>query len=64
MQKLALGRCASSGLTCVRENSVVPSGLESFLPLLLALPRWARLVRTFWGLDCRAFHPTGLPENW
>jgi len=29
----------------MRENSVVPPGLESFLPHSPALPRWAKLVR-------------------
>jgi len=31
----------------VRENSVVPTGLESFLPLYPALKRWAKLGRPF-----------------
>jgi len=30
---------------CVGENSVVPPGLGSFVPLFPALPRWAKLVR-------------------
>ena len=32
-------------LGSVREKSVVPPGLESFLTLYPALPRWAKLVR-------------------
>src|SRR5882724_2145038 len=31
--------------SCVRENSAVPPGLESFLPLVPALKRWAKLER-------------------
>jgi hypothetical protein len=31
----------------VRENSVVPPGLELFLPLYPALKRWAKLGRPF-----------------
>jgi len=34
-----------AALKCVRENSVVPPGLESLVPLFPALPRWAKLVR-------------------
>jgi hypothetical protein len=33
------------GWKCVRENSVVPPGLESLLPLSPALKRWAKLDR-------------------
>jgi hypothetical protein len=32
---------------CVGENSVVPPGLESFLPLSPALKRWAKLGRPY-----------------
>jgi len=37
------------GLKSVRENSVVPPGLESFLPLFPALKRWAKLVSPLRG---------------
>jgi len=50
------------GLKCVRENSVVPPGLESLAPLFPALPRWLSGFAPA-GLDSRAFRPTRLPED-
>jgi len=47
----------------VWEKSVVPPGLESFVPFFPALPRWAKLGRPSRGLDSRAFCPTRLPDN-
>jgi TldD protein len=44
ISRLGLGRAA---LQRVGENSVVPPGLESSLPLFPALKRWAKLVRPF-----------------
>ncbi len=46
-----------SQLKSVRENSVVPPGLESFFPLFPALKRWAKLGRPS-GAGCSAipFH--------
>ena len=32
-------------LKTMRENSVVPPGLESFFPLFPALKRWAKFIR-------------------
>jgi hypothetical protein len=41
----------------VRENSVVPPGLESFLPLFPALKRWAKLGRpSEAAFSCAWFH--------
>ena len=34
-----------AALKCVRENWVVPPGLELFVPLFPALKRWAKLGR-------------------
>jgi hypothetical protein len=37
----------SAGLKRMRENPVVPPGLESFLPLSPALKRWANVARPY-----------------
>src|SRR5450759_922097 len=45
------------GLKSVRENSVVPPGLESFFPLFPALKRWAKFGRPSGaGLSGISFH--------
>src|ERR1035438_6198768 len=51
-------------LKCVRENSVVPPGLESFLPLFPALKRWAKLGRPSGaGFPANPFQTEPLPKN-
>src|SRR5450759_550605 len=46
-------------LKSVRENSVVPPGPESFLPLFPALKRWAKLDRPSGAaFSCAWFHRT------
>jgi tetratricopeptide (TPR) repeat protein len=48
-----------AALKSVRENSVVPPGLESFLPLFPALKRWAKLGRPSGAaFSCAWFHQT------
>jgi hypothetical protein len=59
---LDLSPSAFPALTSLCENSVVPPGLESFLPLYPALKRWA-IGRRPSGADSQAFRSTGLPEN-
>jgi hypothetical protein len=52
--------CKNPALKSVRENSVVPPGLESFLPLFPALKRWAKLVRPSGaGFPANPFHLVG-----
>src|ERR1019366_3588171 len=47
-------------LKSVRENSVVPPGLESFFPLFPALKRWAKFGRPSGAaFSCAWFHQTG-----
>src|SRR5450759_5427495 len=46
-------------LKSVREDSVVPPGLESFLPLFPTLKRWAKLGRPSGAaFSCACFHQT------
>src|ERR1039457_2178639 len=48
-----------AALKSVSENSVVPPGLESFLPLFPALKRWAKLGRPSGAaFSCAWFHQT------
>ena len=50
-------RAGPQGLKSVRENSVVPPGLEFFFPLYPALKRWAKFGRPSGaGLSGISFH--------
>src|ERR1035441_10610584 len=52
-------KLAIAALKSVRENSVVPPGLESILPFYPALKRWAKLGRPFGAaFSCAWFHQT------
>ena len=52
-------KLAIAALKSVRENSVVPPGLESILPFYPALKRWAKLGRPSGAaFSCAWFHQT------
>ena len=50
-------KTVAAAVKSVRENSVVPPGLESFSPLFPALKRWAKLGRPSGaGFSCISLH--------